>query len=315
MPQKKKNSRSIGTPTLPVQAWDFSDCPDEQAESCCYYEYARESEPTKKKVTRLRSSGPWKSGLYPGDWMYYEEEWFLTFFESFPEYPEKPWLQIDPARRQERLKRCAVYEGPFQSVGPERIPADEDIPVPYFPNDVGAISLHSVHVVEIDWTASDDAIQRKFKQWLADIRPTKELIWGKRGRVSDRELLKFLGTWRLLRAFDGDWDRAADWVKTHGRGTKWSPFYAEQSGWIRASKNAESMMAHGQMPNPAASLIYKLNLSELNARERARASAFIGQMDRTALRRLKKMDAQEALETVLAQVRERHGIETPKASD
>src|SRR5687767_5614694 len=112
MPRRSASCPKPQTPTQPApEEWDFSECPDEEVEDCCFYEYARESEGTRRRVEQIRAEPPRFAGLHPGDWAYYEDKWFRTFFGSFVEFPDSPWLRIEAGKRSERLKECARYTG------------------------------------------------------------------------------------------------------------------------------------------------------------------------------------------------------------
>jgi hypothetical protein len=288
-----------------VREWDFSECADDEIEFCCFYEYARESEATIKRVTSYRLKGAWETDLYPGDAEYYRTNWFLSFFRHLVEFPDKPWLVLKPQKRKRICAECREWEGSFISVDPERLNNGDDAPYPYFPTDTGSLSLHSVHAVEIDWTESLDAIKKAFAQWLQKNQPTSELIWEKRGRVSDRELLKYLGALRLLRAFH-DWQKADEYAAAKGSGTKWTPSYIDHAGWIRARKKATEMIQNGFVFSPAAALIRKLDLSKLDSSVKARAKVLISQLERSEVRRLMQQKAGSALAELLTTVRLAH---------
>ncbi len=284
-----------------IEEWDFSDCPNGEVEYCCYYEYARESEGIRQRVAAKRASIASPFTLYPGDLVYYETEWFEAFFEKLPEFPDVPWLSIKPNIRKAACDSCREWEGPFQSVSPERLPVEEDSPPVHYPTDVGALSLHTVHTVEVDWTATDDAIELRFRQWVKDNRPTAELIWEKRGRVTDRELLKFLGASRLLGHFHNKWDDVVNWVEEHGRGTIHTPNYSDQSGWLRASKKAKSLMKQSVVLSPAASLQTKLDLSGMGAVEEERVRVLKSHLDRTGIGRETRLAAEAQLQQYIEQ--------------
>src|SRR4051812_26668736 len=136
-----KSSLSLPEAILPISPdeWDFTDCPDSEISNCYYYEYARESTWLIELVEQKREKG-WNSGLYPGDWEYYEQAWFSRFFMNLPEFPEVPWLRIPRAKRAHVCAECNTLTGPFVSVGAERLPEDPNMPLPYFPHDVGILS-------------------------------------------------------------------------------------------------------------------------------------------------------------------------------
>ena len=106
---------------------------------------------------------------------------------------------------------CVQIEGPFVPVGPERY-INEEGQYPYFPPDLGSYELRSVHAVEVDWLASDEAILTAFARWPHVNRPANDVILEGRGRGGTRELLKFLAAYRLMRHYGNDWIAADERV-------------------------------------------------------------------------------------------------------
>src|SRR5215210_1529817 len=105
-----------------VQEWDFTDCPKDELSYCCYYEYARESERIRELVNTLRASTVDPDiSLYPGDLIYYETQWFKTFFRQLHEFPATPWLKINPNKRRTVWQFCQRWEEPFFSIEPLRL--------------------------------------------------------------------------------------------------------------------------------------------------------------------------------------------------
>jgi hypothetical protein len=295
MPARKSRRSNEELKPPAVEEWDFSDCPDDELESCCYYEYSRERDDVKAQVAGLRDPNRQPHHPYPGDAVYYQNLWFTTFFRLFAEFPDTPWLKIPPGDRHARLKECAKWDSPFMSVGPERLQNDEDV-YPYFPDDVGAFDVHSVHAVEVDWKASNDAIKKAFEQWLIENRPPYAVHLDQTGRVSDRELLKYLGAYRLLQDAENNWETANEWAAKFGQGTMWTPRYSDKRAWERPKRQAKEMINKGVTLTPAAFLIQKLDFSKLNRAEEARAKIMIGQMERAEVRKFdqEKLDARMA---------------------
>lgn len=289
-----------------VEEWDFSDCPEDELELCCHYEYSRERDGVKAQVAKLRDPEHQPNRPYPGDAAYYQEQWFTKFFGLFNEFPDKPWLAISAADRYARVKQCARWDTPFLSVCPERLENDEGV-YPYFPMDVGTFVVHSVHAVEVDWTASNDALKKAFDQWLTDNRPRYATHLDQTGRVSDRELLKYLGAYRLLRCAENQWEIAKGWAEKFGRGTDWTPLYSDERAYKRAKGQAKHLIEKGVALTPAASLIQKLELSKLAAVEKARAAVRISQMKRGEIRKLNQQKAEAALAEILKNFQREEG--------
>lgn len=284
---------------LAVEEWDFTLCSDEQLKYCCHYEYARASEQTKRYVSERRAAKSWDLGLYPGDAAYYQDQWFAAFFRPLTEFPTTPWLQIDAKKRQTVCDECSKWEGAMIEVDPERLPQDSEYP--FVPQDTGLMSVRSVHVFEIEWTESPKAIQTAFEKWMENARPTPTRIVERRGMVSHRDKLKYLGALRLLESFDDRYRQAADFAfengtKENGRLSKWVPQYSDQAGWIRARKAATSFIPHAKRSVTPSSLIGKIDRSTLSRIEKIRAKIHAAELDRAEQRRLKKLDAEARLE-------------------
>jgi hypothetical protein len=270
---------------LAREEWDFRSCSDDELACCCYYEYARHDDGTKSRVEHLRTLGHWSVGLDPGDSAYYPDAWFRTFFRSLPEFPDLPWLNVGAKKRQRICDACRQIEGPFVSVGPERYINDEE-QYPYFPPDLGSYELRSVHAVEVDWLASDEAILTAFARWLDANRPANDVILEGRGRGGTRELLKFLAAYRLMRQFSNDWIAADEWVEKYaprqdnGKRDKRVPGYKDEPAWRKAAAKADRLIKKGVGPTPAGMMEGKLKASNLTAVQRSRLAVSIKQAKR-----------------------------------
>ncbi len=302
-------ARSAKRPSAPVpppvkEEWDFRSCSDRELACCCYYEYARMDDKIKERVARLAASGDWGFGLFPGDADYYPDAWFRNFFRRLPGFPELPWLKIEQAKRQDARETCEQIEGPFVSVGPERY-FNEEEQYPYFPPDVGQYGLRSVHAVEVDWTASDDAILAAFIRWRDINRPANDVILEGRGRGGARELLKFLGAYRLMQHFDNDAVAASEWVDEHapalGEGKKSDgvPRYRDEPAWRKAAQKAKRMIDKGIWLTPTGMLEGKLKASNMSAVQGARVAVSIEQAKRAERGRETDKIAERALQDAI----------------
>ena len=215
----------------------FEDCPPEERELCCWYEYAREG---------CRGS-PVQPSLFPDPWDN----------DLFPEWPGKPYLMIPALEREGRLKRLqggtADYlhslnlKPPFHTyISPEMAKRYLDT-FEVFELSEDATQLRQRHrwpiqeisdaywvaLFGINWQRSDSEIRDDFAAWLREHRP-KEFPSpiGDRGAGNySRRLqndLKILGAWRLLQ-FYKDWkDIPAE-----------AAIYEDPSSWMTAHQKAE----------------------------------------------------------------------------
>ena len=299
MPNRKSTRRAKVVAPNPVEEWNFNGCPDDELACCCYYEYARMDNKIRAQVAHLRASGHWGLGLYPGDADYYPDAWFRNFFRRLPEFPDVAWLKIDQHKRRAARLACERIEGPFVSVDPNRY-FNEEEQYPYYPLDVGTFGLRSVHAVEIDWTASDEAILTAFAKWRDANRPSHAVILESRGRGGARELLKFLGAYRLMRSFENDSVGAADWVAERGpepvkgKKTDMVPRYGDESAWRKAAGKAKRIITKGIGLSPAGMLEGKLKATNLPVVQQARLAVAIAQAKK-ADRGRAKLEAAERL--------------------
>jgi hypothetical protein len=104
--------------------------------------------------------------------------------------------------------------------------------------------------VKINWARSDRKLKSDFAEWLKENRPDDRQAYHKSKvsdsrRTTERDSLKSLGAWRLLRHFNGDWKKAADYSErfcTDKRGNL-KPLYVEQSEWRDAEKRAKDALS------------------------------------------------------------------------
>ena len=281
------------TPTKPISQneWDFSGCPKDEVNYCRFYEFARHDDELKEEIAQRRKKDDWRSGRSPEHWEFYTDRAKLRFFRLFPEFPDRSWLGIPAKERRKRCEECRILEGPFFIVSPERI--DPEAGYPYVPTDVGIRTIHRAYAVEIDFSASKEAIKESFERWLGSVHKNSEIVVESRGGVTDADLLKALGAYRLVKQL-GHWTEAAEWSANNSSDNK--PLYENQSEWIKARKKAENLMTKGVAPSPQALLLARLDLSRLDRQERAVLKVHIAtKIDRAETRRLNKLTADKAL--------------------
>lgn len=97
-------------------------------------------------------------------------------------------------------------------------------------------------LIRVNWARSDRKLKADFAAWLKANRPDdrKAFHAGKSTdsrRTNFRDLLKFLGAYRLLRHFKGDWRKAAEFSASYTKA-----LYAEQSEWTDAQQKAKQAL-------------------------------------------------------------------------
>jgi hypothetical protein len=100
-------------------------------------------------------------------------------------------------------------------------------------------------VVKLNWARSDRKLKADFAAWLKENRPDDRQPYHKSKnsdsrRTTERDLLKALGAYRLLRHFNADWNAAANFSAqfcTDKRGNP-KPLYVEQCEWHDAENKA-----------------------------------------------------------------------------
>lgn len=285
----KRKERLMQTArSLVLEDWLFSDCPADELPACCYYEYARASDKIKERVAMHWASNDWESRYHPSTAEFYRNKWFTTFFSSLSEFPDTPWLKIDPTKRRAVYARCEQIEGPFVSVDPDRL-RDGTGQRSLYPSDVGPNFLHSVHAIEIDWTSSDAAILEAFSRWMDFNRPTQDVVVQSRRRGGDREVLRFLGAYRLMKTFKKNSIEAREWADEYGRegdaensGFDWTPQYSDHSGWLKAYRKAKRLIGDETNLTPAGMCRPKQDAAEIPAKEQAKVRRAIQRVRRAS---------------------------------
>jgi hypothetical protein len=105
-------------------------------------------------------------------------------------------------------------------------------------------------MVSLSWARSDRKLRADFARWLKENRPDDRQPYHRSEdsdsrRTTERDLLKALGAFRLLRHFKGGWEAAANFSQlfcTDKRGNP-KPLYVEQSEWRDAEKRARDALS------------------------------------------------------------------------
>lgn len=209
-----KNFNSTAAAVRPINDhhWNFSTCPENQLRWCCQYEHCRSNQVVVDAVRHHRKYGTW-----PEDWAgrfadQACQNLAQQMFQEFPEFPEKPFLDINANLRAgkcaklEEARQCLTVRLASSIV--ERGGEDK--------------------VVIVSRCASSEDLNRLFRSL-----DRKKL----RGRQNFGSRLRVLGGSRLYTHF-GDWNIALSYAekREHEGGLK--PLYPDQGGWSRAKADA-----------------------------------------------------------------------------
>ncbi|RBP41473.1 hypothetical protein DES53_107305 [Roseimicrobium gellanilyticum] len=280
---------------LSKEDWDFSECPGDEKQYCLEYELARESKKAIEQVKHGRESEWALTCSDPCAADYYWQKRWSAFYSTLSQFPQIPWLKVPAKIRTKAMKAVAPLEGPLLTIAPPRL-FDEDGEYREFPQDTGFQELTSVHAIEVDWAASDEALKASFEKWLERHRPSFFPVKETRGRTDAFELLKLLGAFRLLRHY-GNWEDALNAVGDEHCGEH-APRYASESSWNRARRQAEQLITHGFVPGPGRSVVQIIDNAERSAIEKAKAKAFLAMQSRMEQRRLAKLKAEHVLDEI-----------------
>jgi hypothetical protein len=238
---------------LPEAEWNFKNCPHEELQECFYYEFYREVPEVREWITK------WRNDAVGTDFEALESS--LTFdrmgelgsrlnlpdigwFCIYPEWPQKPFLSIPDTERRERRHR--LDPDPASRSSWRLYPSTEATRLDFatawerivkvFENsgvwpgaDVEETAL--IAAFKIDWEHSDKQLSEAFDSWLKTHRPnTITQRKSKTGGGSDlREMrtnLKALGAFRQ-----------------HESQSQLESQYKDQSGWLKAARKAEAIIA------------------------------------------------------------------------
>ena len=247
----KNSSSSKGNkPEIARAEWDFRDVPSEEVMECCSYEYARSSPAVREAYEQALVETPVEK----------RSRGYLPLSSGYglslecPEFPSKPWLEIDRKTRRKRVVRwCTDSQVAFSPVLPvsglkvaidcktrqERIISAPSplLPPPGFNKDTG----EEIGLFKICWGCPETRIVEDFARWLkANYAQKHEAITNRdaiqRSRLGSTasKMLKALAAWRLLRIMS--WKEADKLTSSQGG------LFAERSGWSRAKKQAEQFL-------------------------------------------------------------------------
>jgi hypothetical protein len=168
--------------------WCFDDCPEEEIYACWHYEFLRDCPQNVERVLEWRKANPgWEDPVRYIDVDPYErliKQWPWRYERLMAEWPQQAYLDIDPKVRQLHLTIKGVQSEWFYRGLRE---GKDRKPLAWFP--------------VYDWTLSETALTRQFRQFLKDERPKDIDIHEPRGHRKMRSSvswdLEALGAYRL----------------------------------------------------------------------------------------------------------------------
>ena len=233
--------------------WNFAKCPKPQLPSCLMYEYGRSSAQTIITVRRWREEGFAGADQPVGNNAQLRARVPMDFFRQFPEFPETPWLTLDPGVVKNRLKGLPkrklflVRSVPVQRLRAKGKYQDKvDVMKPY--------ETGTVQPVEVTWFYSDKELIAGFTDWLKANRPYRARE--ERGRTEPRVLLNALAAKRLLMHHT-----VAECLDITGE-VLGNPLFRSESDWYDARQSADDHLAGRLPPLPIERLWHKLPKKE-----------------------------------------------------
>ena len=229
--------------------WNFSKCPTAHLPFCLMYEYGRSSAQTIITVRRWREEKFAEADRPLSSNAQLKEREPMDFFRLFPEFPETPWLTLDPGVVKQRLKALPkrklflVRSVPVQSLRSKGKYRDKvQVMKPF--------ETGTIQPVEVTWFYNDKELIAAFTDWLKANRPYRGRE--ERGRTEPRVLLNALAAKRLLMHHT-----VAECLDLTGEALG-KPLFRSESDWYDARQRADDHLAGRLPPIPIERLFHKL---------------------------------------------------------
>jgi hypothetical protein len=207
--------------TIPRLRWDFGSCPNYEVDECHAYEFARNVPRIREDVARLQKGIP-KSfdKLFAArrDAVFASHRRSALFW-FYPEFPEKPYLEIPVEERRRRMsvawpaKQQAAHAAALSpKILPQFLGRDLRAGLRKHGRPSVAYGAIELALIEIHWDYSNTSLLDAFEAWLSENRPANVEVSESKGAGNfirrRRYDLKLLGAWRLLKANAMPWDDA-----------------------------------------------------------------------------------------------------------
>jgi hypothetical protein len=203
-------------------SWDFGSCADDEVDECHAYEFARHVTLIREDVASLRKG---KQQSFDRLFTALREIVFgppvarcYALFWFYPEFPEKPYLEIPVEERRRRMKVAwpsTEQAARASMLSPKTLSQ-------FLANDLRAglrklgrpsvrYGVFELALLQIDWNDSNTQLLEAFAAWLSEHRPADVVMWQDKGAGNfirkKRVDLKSLSAWRLLKWTDS-WEEA-----------------------------------------------------------------------------------------------------------
>ena len=192
--------------------YDLLECPSEEHQYCYWYEYACEIKDVREGYIKWRKAQSLafekiRSAIVNGDYDAFVEPMdtalddkpdllrlyahpAMEFIYLFPEFPDKPYLQLPITKRIERIKAYEKFseKGMYDYTEMMGLPDIEKIKKIANPAEL--------YLLGIDWRKGNDQLLGEFKNWLKKNRGRRRAL-GLRYKRRFEVLLDSLNTKRL----------------------------------------------------------------------------------------------------------------------
>ena len=230
------------SPKLSAAEWDFRNVPEDEVTACYFYEFGREVPEVRARIKELRgttSADQYEeflkivSGYYRGG---------CQFFLWYPEWPGKPYLQINKTIRERRIGLL----GHNKLSDAELAAWLRPLPIPVYLEGIDPSTMNQtkIEIVIRPWLTHDE-LKRGFATLLKLDFPIQGKAGGRRlkpqGRAGGlnpkKHALKALGVYRLRK------NQSAREVLELLESTDSRQFPAEVSAVRRVQAKAKGVMA------------------------------------------------------------------------
>jgi hypothetical protein len=201
--------------------WDFQKCEEWEQFFCLEYERGREFVAKRQAVAHCRNEVARQEA-----WDWDDGQLYMRGLDEslafLPEFPDKPWLSVPVARRTDWIARFGGVWLPRDAKKWKRMIETKDLQRSgYTVETVGVKNLldtesgtyqdrveywdgtrlFTYQIFSVNWGAANCLLKKDFERWLQDNRPKDAKPYKGCGRTSEKEILKMLGTRRLLLAY------------------------------------------------------------------------------------------------------------------
>jgi hypothetical protein len=230
--------------------WYFEECPPDEIDYCWTYEYARESEPIRKVITKWRQGA---KGSKVEDYIALADEInaepvSLSVYQFLPSWPDKPYLSIEPKIRKAWLDRIGMPwdfgEEPYE-IQARHWSRESTLDILERFARGSSLSFRNGYmqfvIFNLDWHHHDKELEALFRRWLKQNRPKDAKAVEMRGRGNPaskgRTNLKYLSAYRLDKKMSKD--DAMELLAAECGKTK---SYRKYQDWNLAVKRAKAII-------------------------------------------------------------------------